>query len=349
MITTKIVLNSGLARAIETYMKERYTGLEFDRTVASNQFKVGYDKTHGSNLITWGVKWKSSQYKRGNRNVLFLENGLLCQRKGIYVDNHGYFADSSLVTEERNKADYTPEEAEAMATLARSCFGFKIGEVNHNPDGPILIAMQMNGDAPMRYHFPAVKRFQGNRKETFLNLLVEHMPKGRPVILRPHPKEKGLPEGWKLPEGWTLEIPGAKGVGDVYKTIKRCSAVVTVNSTVATEALTSGIPVATFGYGSYKGAGVTLDCAHEHEALQGILDYTPDPEASMRYLCAVMRDHQLPYRHRNFEELLDKCTPFQNWLSDLRGIDEPVKPKRKTQRAYQKIRQRSCREARTQL
>lgn len=59
------------------------------------------------NLVTWGMKRPHEWYLAGGRNVLFIENGLLCQRHGAYVDAAGYFADSSVVTDRQQP---TPAE-----------------------------------------------------------------------------------------------------------------------------------------------------------------------------------------------------------------------------------------------
>jgi hypothetical protein len=241
-----------------------------------------------TNFATWGVKWPSSWYARGGRNILYLENALLKQNSGIYVDHAGYFCDSSIATEPQ--PDPTHTEVAALQAHCAKRFGWP-WFAGGDPTGPIMIALQTHNDCSVRYHYHP-GRGDAPAMQPLLDACADYLPQGVPVIVRPHPKErKPIDPNWpaRLRPRWALD-PSK----DVYATLRTCRAMVTVSSTLATEALALGLPVACLGRSAWEGHSVVLECANDYARLAGLADWTPEEWPVLRYLCAVMR-HQLPY------------------------------------------------------
>jgi len=90
-----------------------------------------------------------------------------------------------------------------------------------------------------------------------------------------------------------------------------CSALVTINSTCASEAALLGIPTATLGTGAFTGSGVTLECALDPSKLATLFSFQPDLHRCRAYCSAILGRHFLPYgivRDRN-------CLEFEHWLA----------------------------------
>ncbi len=245
--------------------------------------------TAATNVITWGVKFAHAWYVKDGKNVLFVENGLLCQSSGIYVDHQGFFAHSSICQE---KAPASLIEIVRLRQHIWCRFRWRLLE-GSDPNGPILIVMQNHRDAPCLHYFPLNKR-RNDSMLRFLELCAAYLP-DRKAIVRPHPRflaefYAGRPEYERtFRKNWEVSVTGS-----VYDVLKTCSAMVTTNSTTATEAVALGIPVGVFGHSVFTGSGVVLDAASEPVRMKGLLAFKPDVNDVERYLCAVMR-HQLMF------------------------------------------------------
>jgi len=278
---TKAILNSQALASIRTISGR--AGLP----VRAFRSRDGFRARHkaASDFITWGVKWKSSWYRRGGTNVLYLENALLSQRSGIYIDHAGYFCDSSIATEPQPDPTHTEiARLQAHCTQRFAWPWFAGGD----PEGPIMIACQTHNDCSVRFHYHP-GRGKAPAMQALCDACADYLPSGVPVIVRPHPREPNrINPDWLRPD-WTLDTSK-----DVYATLRTCRAMVTVSSTLATEALALGLPVACLGRSAWEGHGVVLECANDYSRLAGLPNWAPEEWPVLRYLCAVMR-HQLPY------------------------------------------------------
>ena len=261
--------------------------------------------------VVWGAKRSQRWYRSTEKNILFVENGLFCQRAGMYVDTLGWFDASGIV--QRREYDQEPAgyEPGVINDLARDCFGWYSFFSTYDPGGPILFALQRPGDASVRYQ-RTLPQGSYRQLEAAFQLVSAHFGDDR-VLVRPHPSSHAALQD-VLPKlercfGTRWEIDGSD---DVYDTISRCKALITISSTVATEALWTGIPVATLGRSTYSGAGVTLECAGYPHNLGRLLSFKPDPEAVRRYLAAVIR-HQIPYGASCAEIVASESV--KKWLS----------------------------------
>jgi len=192
------------------------------------------------------------------------------------------------------------------------------GKTTADPDGPILVALQTNNDAPMRHHFPAARGTKGRecRKLKMLELCREYLPYDREVIIRPHPKERSLPKDFEMPDNWRVE-----NNGPIYPLLPSISGLVAVNSTVATEAMGINIPIATLGNGSFDNTGATLDCSKDPSLIAGVLSAEIDREARTRYLCEIFRNHQAPRKKANVADFLNRSTSIATWMDNLHDTD----------------------------
>jgi SAM-dependent methyltransferase len=264
------------------------------------------------NIITWGCKMPPGWYARGDRNVLYMENGLLGQQAGVFLDVEGYWTDSEFVREQRWAGPVLAQEVTELEAMCRRCFGVTPWTWRPN-DGPVLVALQYDRDAPCHYYFPA--RGQRSAMSVFLELCARHLPADVPVLVRPHPRflaqwqERETEWRALMRPGWQVDA-----AGNVYALLARCRALVTVNSTLATEAQLIGTPVATLGEGTFTGSGTTLECARAPARLAGLADWRPDQTRSVAYL-ANLWSRQLPYgataaqvvAHPAVRTWLDRC------------------------------------------
>jgi hypothetical protein len=301
-----------------------HEGIELEVCNPREKYKQKWGEA--DNLITWGVKWPTSMYKKDGRNVLFLENGLLKQGSGIFIDTVGYFGDSSMVVNKDNQKKATKEERENLYEHIKKHFGWEYGQFGGDRNGPVLVALQMNGDASMRHYFPLCnKASETLRNKFFLELIKRHIPEDIPLILRGHPKERN--KDYKVPEieggypdNWAIENGG--NIKNILPTVR---GVVTVCSTVGTEALGLGLPVATLGNAAFVGAGATHDCSQNPSLLSEFGSYTPNMPKITNYLCSVLR-HQISY-HATEEEVANN-PHFIKWFDEVkRRYKENTKPK----------------------
>lgn len=291
-----------------------------------------------TDLITWGVKWKTKQYKANGKNVLFIENGLFYQNSGVYCDDNGYFSDSSI--SKHKYYDIKPTNYEIAQLKDHTKRYFKVNydhRYKYDPSGPILVCLQLNRDASMLNHFPLCKH--NKRNDEFIKLCIKHLPPHKEVILRVHPRDKKKNHRHRIPKHWSIQ-----NNGKFIDVAKKCSALVVVNSTCATEGLCLGIPTATFGQAAFYGSKVTLDCSTQPKNAQNILDFQPDWNDIDGYLCAILRS-QLAFnsdwnrlkQHKGFLRWLQKAVKAHRKVIIPSG--KKILPKSNTKKPTEKPKQ----------
>ena len=268
-------------------------------------------------IMTWGVKLPLSWYESRNKNILFLENGLLRQSAAMTCDHAGLY-DNSVVS--KDTSEPSDEEVESLEQKVIDRFGVDLFS-EYDESGPILIAMQRVGDAPVKHHFVDDPIFDS--WELFIKICSEHL-RDKDVIIRNHPRDNpnSVHNSIKrfMPSNWSFV--GSKG--NIYDRIPSCRAMVSINSTVATEALIYSMPVATIGRGAFTNHGATLECSGDHSLLAGIDDFRPNLDKISRYLCSVCR-YELSYKadvdtvmkHHSFKKWFDKVKEgFKDCIPD---------------------------------
>lgn len=266
------------------------------------------------NVVTWIFRIQHSSYK--GVNTLFLDNGLLFQKNGMFLDHLGHWADSSFVLENKFSAKYSNEEYSTLCKYMLNNFSFNRRN-DFNKDGPILIALQTKSDCPTQFYFkhplydyeilvpaftPGMKLekriIKSTSEDSVYNLLSicnSKLPENVPVIVRPHPLDiERFKSQFSLysdffKENWSIDESLR-----IYDTVRKCRVMVTINSTVATEMLFTGIPVVVLGKGLFTGSGAVFDCSEDFEKLKCFSDYIPDVERINSFLCSILR-YQIPY------------------------------------------------------
>ena len=259
------------------------------------------------NWATWGVKWDSPTYRRGRKRVLFIENGLLSQSSGFYVDDAGYFADSSIVTD---RDPPTHAEVAAMQAHCQRLSG-RPWWSGGDPAGPVLIALQDNRDGAVRARQYPLR--DGNPNAATLLYAAAALPRGAPVVVRRHPNDTTTPPA--LPDGWRFD-----DVQDKWASIARCRAMVTATSTLATEALALGLPVAALGRSCWVGSGAVLDCSTDPARAAQLLNWHPDEWDAIRYLVSVLR-HQVGYS--DTADRIATLPPLRRWVRAVTAREAP--------------------------
>lgn len=300
-LVTEIVLNSDLKNWVENRCAAAGAEVTWHNVTQSTEnYKEVFKTT--PNVITWQCRMPHSWTTNWGNNVLYIENSLIAQRAGAFVDSRGFFSQSNLCTGKK----WATEHIVDLDAFAERHFGWKAFS-GGNPDGPVLVTLQCRKDCNINFEYPASPR--GDKVVFTVNKVLEHLPRDRGVLIRPHPRERLLFEGVPAPEGcqWSME-------GDFPSLLPQCSGMVTVNSTCASEACLLGLPVATLGTGAFTGSGATFECHEDLSRLSRFLEYQNDVEAQRRYCSAILGGHFLPYRHSGEVN----CPEFDLWLARLR-------------------------------
>ena len=311
MIRALGIINSErfLERPLRRFMDEQAlaSGVALDWRVVAASNRGDYKPWFREcpNVISWGYKMPQRWMTASGQNVLFIENSLVRQDMGIFVDHAGWFSDSNLAKRQN------PDQAAHvdLSHLAKEWFGWTLG-AGGNASGPVLVCLQTPRDASIRYHFPAGSAVPPDGKtDHFLRLLHEHLPPGQ-YLIRPHPKNReGFTPGvWR--SDWTLDDPGS-----LRDRLPQCSALVAVNSTCVSEAMLLGIPVATLGVGAFTGHGATLECHEDFSRLALLSTWRPRWSNCVSYLRALMGRHFMSYE-------MPDAWPCQEWNSWLAAANQ---------------------------
>ena len=260
------------------------------------------------NIITWNCRMPHRWLTTKGKNLLFIENALLDQRSGIFIDSRGFFSNSNL----RRGSGWKSEILEWPETenFVREHFGWE-PFAGGCKDGPILVCLQNGPDSNLQQEFPLGQKSTDKVGAT-LELIAKHLPGDRRIVIRPHPR---FIETWKNAEAiymqtcWKGEWELNMG-GNIYSLLPKCSALVTVNSTVVTEALSLAMPVATLGTGVFTGAGFTLECADQPARLRELETFRPSGGLCRRFVSHVLENHHLPYDI----EPSRTCKELERWL-----------------------------------
>ena len=285
----------------------REVGIELRGAPLSSSYREEYLKAQ--NIITWGHKMPGPWYRRNFRNTLYLENGLFCQRGQSWIDSRGMFSSSKLSKHREYFDTASGDEVARIQQLAHDRFKLNIFEQYGSTCGPYMFALQRGADASARYDFPLRRRELGTTR-TALEIISKHFP-DLPIVWRGHPRFPDvlknlmphLKKCWR--SNWSIDTNE-----DCYTTLKKCRGLITINSTLATETLFLGIPVATLGRSAFTGSNVTLECHKDPSRLSEITKFVPNQKRILNYLGAVMR-HQI-LNTSTYKDILEH-REFQIW------------------------------------
>lgn len=284
-LVTESVMHSRLKGHFERECERAEIALEFYCVTESCARYSELFRSH-RNVITWNCRMPHEWMRKWGNNVLYIENSLLWQKAGIFIDHRGFFSQSNLCVK-RAWEDFHSVDLDAFTRQH-----FKWGALSGgNPDGPILVCLQNPKDSNLQMEFPS-SRGNPDKLGATLDILYQHLPISVPITIRPHPRflEAWNAKSYPMRSNWTVDWSGS-----FYDLLPRCSALVTVNSTCASEAVTLGIPVATLGTGAFTGSGATLECADNPARLRELERWQPSPNRCRQYAEAILGRHFLPY------------------------------------------------------
>ena len=263
------------------------------------------------NIMTWGIKLPTSWFKNFNKNILYFENGLVSQREGVYIDHKGWFSDSSIVSK-NSRTVPTAEESDRLRRICKDFFGWGLFQ-GGDPDGPIMYAMQVENDQAMHY-FDGCKDMESPRWKG-LDLL-QKAGLSKNILIRRHPEDdQPFPEiNWSEDQNYEIDESD-----NVYETLRGCSGLVTINSTLVFEALSLGLPVGTFGRGAFTSSGLTFECAMDASRMKDFSLCPPDEDQCLKFLCNVL-SHQISYGADIQKVKQNKS--LQIWLESMESSDE---------------------------
>jgi hypothetical protein len=252
------------------------------------------------NVIAWNCRIPQDWMASHGRNVLHVDNSLINQAAGVFVDRGGFFSRSNL----NRKQVWKEGHRYSLKFIARKWFGWEHG-LKGNQNGPVLVALQCRRDCNLQTEFPLAAGCDDSVLQT-LRLLERHLP-DVPALIRPHPRERADFDSqgiWR--SNWRMDMEGS-----FTQRLPQCRALVTVNSTCATEACLTGMPIAVLGTGTFTGSGAVLECHEDASRLVNLFGQL-DMGARAKYAAAVLSSHFLPYDLKATRD----CREFDDWLRE---------------------------------
>jgi hypothetical protein len=313
-LLTDYVLNSPIFNAWEKFLIEKKIGV---RKVSVTGGCKDYLKLFQEypNIITWNCRTKHSWIEAQNKNVLFIDNSLLIQNSGIYLDNKGFFSDSNL----RKRFDQIEDIQNChIETIHKTIFNkFKYEWFSHETqNNKVLVALQHHLDSNINFQFPFGEKFT-DKVEATLCFIKTYLPDSYEVTIRPHPRfldhwnqniEKYKKSFWN-PQ-WNIDLSKS-----AYSQLQEYNYLISVNSTLVQEAICLGIPVATLGVGTFSDHEVTLECATNFNNLSKLNYYKPSQQKCLQYINKVLKYNILHHKD-SFEDVVNN----EEWLKFYQKI-----------------------------
>ncbi len=267
------------------------------------------------NIITWNCRTKHSWIEAQNKNVLFIDNSLLKQNSGIFLDNRGFFGDSNLQKRYSQIENIPLQEEEKMKILINEKFNFPF--LSHSTkNNKVLVALQHHLDSNINFQFPFGEKFQ-DKIEATLCFIKTFLPEEYEVTIRPHPRfinhwndnfDKYQKSFWN--SNWKIDLSKS-----AYNELSDYGYLISVNSTLVQEAICSGIPVATLGVGTFTDHKVTLECAKDFSCLKNLKNFSVKPEEITQYIYKVWKYNIL--HHKDSFETVTSNEEWKKFLSKI--------------------------------
>lgn len=257
--------------------------------------------------VLWGIKLSQQRYNELLTDFLFCEMGLFDQQTGFFVDDKGLYADSSIVIDKEFEEDKAPSK---LSQYMLDNFQRPMAIYKHRPVKRILVALQYVSDAPVIQHY----HLRGKEKylnRGFLRYIREYGPDVE-YLVRPHPR---FYKEWLKHEDKYLEVFGERWKkqvgGSIDDILREVDAVITINSTVALETISYGLPVAVFGENVYTGSNAVLDCSKDPSRLKELTSWEPDYRHVVNLLCSII-EHQIHWGAQPEEIMENKY--IKRWI-----------------------------------
>lgn len=261
------------------------------------------------NIITWNCRTKHSWIEAQNKNVLFIDNSLLMQNSGIFLDNGGFFSDSNLKKRYSEKEYVSAQDEETLKKMVIE--KFKNPFLSHNiKNNKVLVALQHHLDSNINFQFPFGEKFH-DKIEATLCFIKTFLPKSFEVTIRPHPRflqhwneniDKYKKSFWD--SNWQIDLSKS-----AYQQLNDYQFLISVNSTLVQEALCLGMPTATLGIGTFTDHNVTLECAKDFSLLKNLENFTVSHNNIAEYIYKVWK-----YNTLHHKDSFETVTSNQEWL-----------------------------------
>lgn len=250
------------------------------------------------NVICWMCYAVPETEIKNNRNILFLENGLLDRGRSYYFDDNGWGVNSNIVIKGYNKKQHEDSYVKEVYDYL-SLIGWPV-LTGYKKDGPIMIATQNR---------------IGEDRELIIKCK-KYIPKSQKLIVRGHPATKKAVK--PLEETFSDLFDNRcelDTIDDIFNSLARCRAVVANTSSVLFKALVMGIPAAACKRGFHSGTSAVLDCSRNESLLQYLLDYRFDEKPAQNLIC-TLREHSVSRNVSTVDQIL-RNTNFANWLKRM--------------------------------
>jgi hypothetical protein len=262
-----------------------------------------------NNIITWNCRTKHSWIEEQKKNVLFIDNSLLIQASGIYLDNGGFFSDSNLKKRSSEVELLTPEDEENIKNIVLKKFNYEFFSHNSS-NNKVLVALQHHLDSNINFQFPFGEKFH-DKIEATLCFIKTFLPKNYEVVIRPHPRflnhwndnvEKYKKSFWE--NDWQIDLSK-----NAYRQLDNYGYLISVNSTLVQEAVCLGMPIATLGVGTFTGHNVTLECSENFLNLGELRKFQPSRQSTLQYIAKILK-----YNILHHQDSSEKILSNQEWL-----------------------------------
>ena len=252
--------------------------------------------------LIWGCPYKPDAVQRiaaaNHGQIFWIENGWLTQSSGCYIDPKGTNADSSLVGAVHDDSIIDASVIDWIDTVHswHDLDNDLGGLLTKYPDY-IFVPLQTEHDTQIMYH-SAIDLPYLHRQRWLLDQIARLFP-DRHIVVRQHPRAPGTLEAMRGDAPHLDAHPNVHyhGEGNSYQWCMNAAAVIGVNSTVLTEAVTFGTPTAHVGRGIMSGNGVMLDCTPDAGGIDRLAElpaYMPDPRRILQYL-SLLKQRQVTW------------------------------------------------------
>lgn len=223
---------------------------------------------------------------RDRNDVWFMEQGWLPQAGHFYIDHLGANGLSSI-----RGAALGVTLTEADRAVLQQRLRVYHGPTESGDDGYVFCPLQVETDANVE-QWSNIPASVGHRMCWFARQVAEAFV-GTPVVFRPHPK--GDRETDRFVERLCKEMTHCRleTGGTSMQWAAKARAVVAINSTCVTEAVSYYKPTLAIGDGIFSENGVVLEAKGQAGRLRDVLTYQPDREAIDRYL-HLLYQRQIP-------------------------------------------------------
>ena len=308
LLIPEIVINSKIYSSLRDILPNHTL---INITTDCVRYKEEFNKH--DHVITWNCRMPHWWFEHHtSKNILYIENSLLNQRKGIFLDSEGFFSHSHLAKTPINTTidddDICRIQSNIETILERNL-------LQHTPvHDDVLLILQNNDDSNIQYQFPLAKNHLNKIKFTLE--IMNDFCANQSVDIRPHPRflnkwnDYMRDDDFKklIRSNWNIDVSK-----DVFSKLNQYKQIVGINSTLLSELLCFGCPISSLGTGYFTKHGVVNDCSKNLSNL--LTEFHPDKYQIYKYINEIVSHNMLLYTATANEILNNKH--FTTWLTNI--------------------------------